>query len=596
MEDPKFKVAVSTGIWTGAAGGEEMADVVKKLGYALTRGTSAIEIAENVPHEIDFTMGKELRYIAKKQGLDLNLHGSLTVPFAIPEVYQWREAQDHLQKGIKAAVYGGCKYVNFHSCLHFWVEMLTYVGARLAVMMCDWKGRFISYLLKENKETRERFVEKFWWKYQGQILGEEVTALEYRAREEAGVEAAKIAPRERSPEEYAEQLGKLMKEKSEKIIKEALKEHLKKGRPWFLKTRGDYSDACYVIAHYLFYTQDPIWKDMVKMYQDVLKEFKYNFENPTSDPLWLESAFKKAEEEGGLREKQFKEFFYGVVGAKFLSGHLIEAAKWMAEQDEYKGRGLPTIIDLELKTINPPDLKEQKEELFQVLKNLIVCIENPDARDPSYAGRYMLWRPKQIYVAIKNSREELKRMNNHYWDKIMMIIDFEHIATQGVDAIEEIRDLVKAVPDVGKFIICIHSNHPNPLHSHAPIELGDETIYKLLWMLKEAGMGKDHTTYILFERGGFRDPFKRSVTALKLMVKYLKKNVPPEKLPEHPEFYGITGKGLLAVERQWVNIFQHAMDPLRGLLKIPEEEYTFLGRSATEAGKRPEEWKKEEYR
>jgi len=38
------------------------------------------------------------------------------------------------------------------------------------------------------------------------------------------------------------------------------------------------------------------------------------------------------------------------------------------------------------------------------------------------------------------------------------------------------------------------------------------------------------------------------------------------------------------------------MNPLKGLLKIPEEEYTALGRAATEEGKRPEEWRKEEYR
>jgi len=38
------------------------------------------------------------------------------------------------------------------------------------------------------------------------------------------------------------------------------------------------------------------------------------------------------------------------------------------------------------------------------------------------------------------------------------------------------------------------------------------------------------------------------------------------------------------------------MDPLKGMLKIPEEQWTFLGTAAKEEGKRPEEWKKEEYR
>jgi len=78
------------------------------------------------------------------------------------------------------------------------------------------------------------------------------------------------------------------------------------------------------------------------------------------------------------------------------------------------------------------------------------------------------------------------------------------------------------------------------------------------------------------------------------MIKFLEEDVPPDKLPD--EFYGVSPRGLLSVERQWVTIFQNAMNPLRGLLRIPEEEYTFLGRAATEEGKRPEEWKKEEYR
>jgi hypothetical protein len=78
------------------------------------------------------------------------------------------------------------------------------------------------------------------------------------------------------------------------------------------------------------------------------------------------------------------------------------------------------------------------------------------------------------------------------------------------------------------------------------------------------------------------------------MIKFLQQNVPPDKLPD--EFYGVSSRGILSEERQWVTVHYHAMDPLKGQLKIPEEEYTFLGRAATEAGKRPEEWKKEELR
>jgi hypothetical protein len=593
MADLKFKVAVSTGLW-GIARGEELATVVKKLGYALTRGTSAIEIAGDVPHEIDFTQGKELRYIAKKQGLDLNFHGSLTIPFCIPELIQWSEAQDHVHKSIKSAVYGGCKYVNFHSCLNFWVEMVTYVGRRLEIFMCDWEGKFISNLLFKDEKVREYFIKKFTDKYGGMILEPAVMrSIYYRAETEASIKVKKEMPDwQERPKEYAERLAEEHSKLMRELEMEELRKLLKKEGEWYYlgRERGDYVDACKIIAYYLFIRKDPIWKEMVEMYKDVLEKFKYDPENPK----WLDNAFDEAEKRGGKDEKDFKEFYYGVIGAKFLQGHLVAAAEWMAEGGEFKGRGLPTIIENELKMINPPNLEKEKKELLEILKNLIIGIETPDARDPTYAGRYMLWHPKQVYVAVKYTREELKKRKNPYWDKIMMIIDFEHISTQGVDPLEELKDLVKKVPNIGEYVVCVHSNRPNPLHSHFPIELGDDVVYELLWILTKAGMGKKHTTYILFERGGFKDPFKQSVTALRLMIHFLQKDVPPKELP--PDFYGIAPRGLLAEERQWVGIFQHAMDPLKGLLKIPEEEYTFLGRAAVEAGKRPEEWKREEYR
>ena len=594
MKLPQFKVAVSTGLF-GIARAEDIATAIKKIGYALTRGTSAIEISGDVPHEINFTEGLELRYIAEKQGIDLNLHGSLTVPFCIPDVTQWKEAQDHVEKSIKSAVYGGCKYVNFHSCLYQWVERITYAGRRFEIMMGDWKGRFINEILAEPDmdELREYFVEEFWEEYGNAILGEKYREIYYKAEVQASRQVrAEIREEEATPEEIAKRTAQKLYELLRKFVKEELKKVLEQKLDWYIvaKRRGDYVDACKIIAHYLFFKKDPIWKDMVEMYREVLEKFDYDPENPR----WLREALREAEKRGGEDERLFKEFYYGVVGAKFLWGHLIEAAKWMAEQDEYKGKGLPTIIRNELKMIAPKDIKKQEKELMNILKNLMITIENPDARDPSEAGRYMLWRPKQMYVAIKNVREELKRMKNPYWDKIFMLIDFEHLATQGVDPLEDIKELVKKVPNVGELIISIHSNHPTPLHSHLPIEIGDDVIYRLLWTLRKAGLGKKRTTYLVFERGGFRDPFKRSVTALRLMAKFLEKDVPPEELP--PEFYGISPSGLLAEERQWVTIFQHALDPLKGLIKIPEEEYTFLSRAAIEAGKRPEEWKKEEYR
>jgi hypothetical protein len=600
MGELKLKAAVSTGLF-GIAHGEELANVVRKLGYALTRGTSAIEIAGDVPHEIDFTDGLEIRRIARKQEIDLNLHGSLTMPFEIPDMIQFREAQDHVQKSLKSAVYGGCHYVDFHACLNYWLEMLSYVGARLEIIMCDWRGKFISEMLKENENLREYFIEWFWDRYDSLVLGEDMRAIDWEAQVRAREEVdTRVKSGEISPEDSGKASGeahvKWLRELSRNALRKKLNSDTEKGREWYIigRKRGDYLDVCELIANFLFYTQDNIWKDMVKMYEKELQRYIDKFgQIIPSNKSWLRDAINEAERTG---DKIFKEFYYGVISAKFLQGHLILAARWMAGTKEFKDQypSLPKIIENELKMMKVSDFDKQYKELMEILKNLHIAIETPDARDPKEAGRYMLWRSKQIYVAIKNTRDKLKEEDNPYWDKMMMLIDFEHIATQGVDPNEELEDLVNNVPDVGKYIMCIHSNFPSPMHSHWPIELGDDRIYKLLWILKGAGLGQDQTTYILFERGGFKDPFQLAVVALKLMIKFLKENVPPDKLPD--EFYGVAPRGILSEERQWVTVHYHAMDPLKGQLKIPEEEYTFLGRAATEAGKRPEEWKKEELR
>ena len=603
MGDLKLKVSVSTGLF-GIAKGEELATTVRKIGYGLTRGTSAIEFAADVPHEVEFTDGAELRYIARKQGIDIGFHGSLVVPFCIPEMIQWQEAQDHAEKSIKAAVYAGAKYIDFHSCLHFWVEMLTYTGSRLEIMMADWWGRFVSDLLYEEPELQDYFIERFWEKYGSYILGEEIRAISYRAEVQARENILKkVKSGEISEEKYPEEVGLLHSKLLETFIRNALKDKFNAknriDREWYFiaRERGDYKDACEIIAHYLFLKQDPIWKDMVKMYEKELKKYIEWFGQP--DPSteegkqWLLKCLKKVEDTG---EREFKEFYYGAISAKLLLGHLVELCRWMhGKKMREKKNSLPQIIENELKIINPPNKKKHKKELMEILKNLVIAIEEPDARDPSYAGRYMLWRTKQIYVAIKHTRRVLKEEGNPHWNKVMVLIDFEHISTQGVDPLEEITDLVKVVPDVGKYIKTVHANRPGSTHSHFPLELGDDLVYRLLWLLTNAGLGKDHTTYLVFERGGFKDPFRQAVTTLRLIVRFLQKNTHPDKLPD--EFYGVYPRGLLAEERQWVTIFQHRMDPLRGLIKIPEEEYTFLSRAAiTEAGKKPEEWKKEEYR
>ncbi len=601
-----LNVGVTTGLYY-VARAEELATIVKKIGYGLTRGANVIEISGDVPHEIDYTDGKEVRYIAEKQGIDLLFHGSLTVPVTIPERSDWRDAYDHMQKSIRSAVNSGCKYSLFHSCLHFWVEMLTYVGTKLEITMCDHEGKFISEIMHENSKLRDWFIQHMWelgeGRYPGQIMDEEerveaaqTAHSEIRIEEKRGTDRLNdIAQRkdaelqlrlktgEITEEELTEEIKKLknfinnesekisknlgVKESQQarkymaKIVKDKLASDNPDVRDWNVKTYGRLSDAYKIMSHYLFYKKDPIWKAMVEIYKEkVVDEYGLDYD----DFLWLDKAWKRAEDNN---DRIFKEFYYAACGAKFLEGHIKKILIWL--EGDY--------IKKELK---------DKPELVKYAKELKLTFEIPDARDPKYAGLYMLYHPKQLYATIKTIRKTLKT------DRIFITMDFEHMATQGLDPVEVLDDLTKKIKDFGKYIISIHSNTPNPLHSHYPIELGDLKLYKCLYYMRRSGLGKTHPVYLIFERGGGEDPFKQAVDALKIMAKLLEKDIKPDDLPM--DFYGLK---MTAgdVERQRQIMMDHRFEPLKDLLEVPEEEWGFLSSAATKKGKQ-KEFRKEELR
>lgn len=611
-----FKVGVTTGLYT-VARAEELATSVRKLGYALTRGTSAIEVAGDVPHEVTETDGVEMRHMAEKQGLDLTFHGSLTVPMCIPERGDWRDAHDHMQKSVRSATNSGCIYTNFHSCLNIWLELMTYAGRKLTMAFCDHEGRFISHILKESSKLREWFIKKRGDLYLGDMLTRDerirlnssVNLQVERWRKEAqAAELRKLMERElpsriMTPsgevrrEDIIEkevtrslttglppQLGSALDKKiaklwddmreeatrksaeiEEKTVNQTLRDKLSKGGKWYteeLRTVVGVIDGYHIMAHYLFFEKDPIWTNMAALYKDVLDRYDIDYNNID----WLDNAWVKAEERN---DRHFKEFFYGVVGAKYLEGHMKKLLEWM-EGD---------LVNKELKG-NP--------KLQEIARKMQICIESPDARDPSHAGLHLLWNPRQVYSAVKTLRSTLKTT------RVWLLMDFEHVATQGLDPVKEMEQVIKIAPDYGQYVLAVHSNAPNPLHAHEPLELGDERVYKLLWFLRKTGMGRDRLVYLFFERGGGKDPFQKSVEALKLAARFLEQDVKPDELPM--EYYGIKGPVAGGFERQLQIIRDHAVDPMKDLLEMPEEEWTMFSSAAMKKGKKPEAIKKGELR
>jgi hypothetical protein len=166
--------------------------------------------------------------------------------------------------------------------------------------------------------------------------------------------------------------------------------------------------------------------------------------------------------------------------------------------------------------------------------------------------------------------------------------DFEHVMSQNIDVKKEIESIPYGFMNIVK--VC-HLGFPTPhVPAHMPIPLGSKEqywIYERLFEMRKKGF-KDG--YLIFERGGA--PRDQSAIVLRLIKEFLEKDTEPKMLPL--EFYGMKEKGP-EISRQEVVIREHALDPLKGMLLVPEEEYTFFSSEAVKKGK-GEEWKKEKYK
>lgn len=218
--------------------------------------------------------------------------------------------------------------------------------------------------------------------------------------------------------------------------------------------------------------------------------------------------------------------------------------------------------------------KLEKEKIF-------LLIESPDCRDPRYRGYYRLVTPIHVNYVIK-------KLNSEY---VRATIDFEHVATHGLDVLEEIKKLPSGD---GRWVKMLHvASQPSPGHLHKPVEKGDKYLYTLIWELRKRGF-KDG--YILFEWSGKGrkeeiEKWQRSVQNLKYMSVLLENDVGPEELP--PEFYGLD-KGEMERERRIIE--KNMFKPLEGALEAPELSHTWFAGEVMKKKKPKEVWEKEEYR
>lgn len=337
-------------------------------------------------------------------------------------------------------------------------------------------------------------------------------------------------------------------------------------------------------------------------YAVIAKYLEFAKDRP-DEPIWnlffkgksmedLEAEWKTPEREVKLFDK-FRGFvnlmpdIVAAVALRYIIGHFKKAPlpEFIQEKKiEFKRKNLEWDTFYELPAIK----KLEKIKVY-------FTFETPEIIENQREGLQRIIRARHIYMMVKAFEKTFGTEYIKGW------FDSEHYIHNGFDPIEEIG----SCPDnMGEYFIGFHVGAPKPYHPvHEPIDVGSEAqrwIYIYAYNLRKKGFGLKDKGIIIFERGGARGGqapinfIAQSGTALRLIVEELKKDTPPDKLPL--SFFGVSPEGFASPEKQLAMVREHYWDPLKGMLSVPEEEYTFFSKAALDKGKKPEEFKKEELR
>ncbi len=559
-----YTVGISTGFWRVARDPALLGLAQKIGGLGATGGIRFVQIdLETVAEFHEPEVKEQIRRMKEKLDMKfVGLHGEIGEMMALDSAEKriWDQTHIRLCQTVKYAAEMGFFFVNIHlsnkQLISFTEAQHRTQGYFYPVVSPYGKGMqdIIRDTPKAYDEVKKRMPRTL---SQSTTFNEEVERLRQKKYQELPNEVEQEYRRELSKyPEITEEQKKSLKQEIERKLKTLVEQEIRSEistdefqfNVW-LKLKDSESEK--------YQLDDGEWG----AFHVVAKWMKEK-----GDPFW--STIAEGKEPTELYyEDEGENKFCAAVASKYIEGH-------MTLKNHPANR----------RFLNGMSIKEWCEA-----KKLYMLLENPESGEGA-EGLYRLFHPLHFYQTIK-------KINSPY---IKITIDFEHMVSQQLDPDEVLPGLPG---DFGNVVLLFHLGQPVPYGgtAHIPVSRGSlaqEQIYRWLYWMKKKGW-KDG--YIMFERGGGRtgkgalpqEVFEDTVTALRWIVTFLDRDVKPEDLP--PEFYGISLQNEPVFARQLVAMREHAWDPLEGLLSVPEEKHTFLGKTAVDKGK-AQEWEKRKFR
>lgn len=551
-----YIVGISSGLF-GVAPQEEKLQYVtlsKKAMFSITQGVNFTQIDLESMSEFKEPNIKENIAAVKRLNISFGIHGETgafgggrEVPLQLDSANEedYRRSHARLIETLTQAGEIGAKYYLMHAS-----ESQPYILLAKALepsRLVDFQGRNFGDFLEKNEALLQWIVDNY---EKLNMLGSHSIDYMLKAAEHNIGEAR----RKKFSEMFAaakteEERRKLPDPNYFEILtpekkKEAWDAGMKEALITYVRSRdsdwGPERLAYFLMAKYMEMTNDPLWKPMLEI----------------SKKFYLKPGEEKEIGKFSVENEKFYlrfDLWVPAVAAKYLLGHFFP----------------------------DPSYEDPKKILDKY--DIDFVIETPMA-SPGMENLMRLSNPVHMYFIAKESGIK------HF----KIAIDCEHILGNYLDP----KQIVAELPEgAGKYVKVMHLGWPTPVQpAHMPIYLGSEQqkyIYEILYALRQKGFTDDEDKYIIYERGS--TPIAQTITAMKMIIKFIEKNISPDQLPLE-EFYGVKTGEIASYERQREIIEEHSRDPLKGMVVVTEEKHTLLGKAAIEKGKRPEEWEKEEHR